>query len=298
MAFPVLRSGTPYNDFGMVTRERLNKLVRRHCREIRQQVKEYCSTRNGEALHQLRVEVKKLRALLALLQGCTAHHPNAKGLKEVYRAAGAIRTAQINGKILQERGLENRAFVQEQARLIEAGTASFCHAAQRYRQDVHAVQKALEQDTADIKPQQVRRLFAARIQKLSLFFSAATLDTVALHDTRKETKELMYMYALLPSALAASLPLNKDYLDELQHRLGAWHDNAVILSLLQGFSTTEPALLEKLHEADAALLSDIRELTTGFAEKISRPSQGGTLPEAPVSGAGAEGASFPHQPEP
>lgn len=274
----------------MITRERLHKFIRTRCHEIRHQVKEFCTTHDGEALHILRVEVKKLRAAAALLQkGSSSHHLPTKGLKEVFKAAGAIRTAQINLKIFSDLGLESEAFIQEQQRIIEEGSTAFCQAAHRYRHDVHRVQEDLEAATTAIKPQKVRSLFAERIQKLSLFFSAPALDTVALHNTRKETKELLYMYTLLPPALAASLPLNKDYLDGLQHRLGDWHDNAVTLSLLQGFGTTDPGLLQKLQVADTALLDEIKDLTTDFAQKISTVPEAGTAPventavEPPVS---------------
>lgn len=283
----------------MVTRERLNKFIRKRCHEIRHQVKTFCTTRDGEALHTLRVEVKKLRAALALLQCCsTHHHLHSKGLKDVYKAAGAIRTAQINLKILQDLGVENKAFSDEQQRIIEEGMVAFCLAAHEYSRAVRGVQEDLEESTTAIKPQKVRSLFAGRIQKLSLFFSAPALDTVALHNTRKETKELMYMYTLLPLTLAASLPLNKDYLDQVQHQLGAWHDNAVTLSLLQGFEHTDPVVLAKLQQADASLLGEIKELTTGFEQKISTVPDADRIPAEKPNGEGPGSTPAPQETEP
>jgi CHAD domain-containing protein len=257
----------------MVTRERLHKFISKQCHEIRHQVRVFCTTRDGEALHHLRVEVKKLRAALVLIRsGAPAHHLHTKGIKELYTAAGAIRTAQINLKILQQLGVDNKAFATEQQRIIEEGSLAFCLAANQYRQDVHSAQEHLEAGAADIKPQKVKELFDNRIRKLSLFFSAASLDTVALHDTRKETKDLLYIHTLLPPALAASLHINKEYLDKLQHSLGSWHDNTVVLSLLQDFGNTDPPLLKKLHRADDDLLKEIIELTIGFDAKIHTPA--------------------------
>lgn len=262
----------------MVTRERLNKFIRQRCHEIGHQVRVFCSTHDGEALHLLRVEVKKLRAALVLLQQCTHNtHHHSKGIKELYKAAGAIRTAQVNLKVLEDLGQENQAFAAGQQRIIDEGSLAFCLDAPRYQKTLHKLQDEWEKDTVDIKPQKVRSLFAERIRKLSLFFSAANLDTVALHNTRKETKELMYMYALLPPALAASLPLNKDYLDRLQHSLGTWHDNTVTLSLLQGFSHTDPVVLEKLQQADGVLLQEIKNLTAGFDQNVRTAAETATL---------------------
>lgn len=257
----------------MITRERLNKFIRKRCHEIGRQVKVFCSTRDGEALHLLRVEAKKLRAVLALVHDCTSrHHLTAKGLKEVYKAAGAIRTAQINLAVVQDLGLENKDFAAEQQRVIEEGSIAFCLSAYRFRHAVQEMEEDLLHNTGDVKTSKVRHFFAERVQKLSLFFSAPALDTVALHDTRKETKELLYLYGLLPASLAASLHINKDYLDQLQHSLGKWHDNTVVLSLLQKFSNTDP-LGEKLGEADVTLLGEIKQLTADFEHKIKGPAR-------------------------
>ena len=106
----------------MVTRERLNKFICKRCHEIRHQVRAFCTTHDGEALHRLRVEVKKLRAALALMPaGHRDHHLPVKGLRELYKAAGAIRTAQINLKMLEDLGQENEAFADGQQRIIDEG---------------------------------------------------------------------------------------------------------------------------------------------------------------------------------
>lgn len=254
----------------MVTRGRLHKFIAKRCGEIRHQVKEFCATRDPEALHVLRVETKKLRASLRLLQASTGQdHHDAKGLRSVYKTAGTIRTAQINLKILQDLKLDNPAFVREQDKIIGETSATFCKEAQHYRHKLHSFQDHLEASTQDVKSEKVKSFFRDRIAKLSLFFSAGTLDTAGLHNARKETKELMYVYALLPPALAASLGVNTAYLDQIQHKIGDWHDNTVTLSLLQGFGNADPALVGELQRAEAAHLAEIKTLATGFDQKIS-----------------------------
>jgi CHAD domain-containing protein len=253
----------------MVTRERLNKFIRKRCHEISHQVAQYCATRDPEALHILRVEVKKLRACLALMQGSTPKdHLHAKGLKDLYKTAGEIRTAQINLKILQDLHLENPAFSSEQHRIIEETSAAFCEASHRYRHKIHNVQDRLEDGTRDIKPEKVKTLFAERISRLSAFFASAAPDTAGLHNARKETKELLYIHALLPPALAASLGVNKDYLDQVQHKIGHWHDNTVTQQLLQGFGQADPSLVGQLQQTELSHLQEIKDLTTGFRQKI------------------------------
>ena len=52
----------------MLKKERLVHFVDKRCRQIAARLVAYCATGEGEELHQLRVEVKKINALVHLLQ--------------------------------------------------------------------------------------------------------------------------------------------------------------------------------------------------------------------------------------
>lgn len=257
----------------MLTRGRLNKFIAKRCHHIRHQVSAFCATHDPEALHELRVETKKLRACLSLLPlGTHPIHPGTKGIKEVYKTAGQIRSAQINLELLEHLKLENDAFRQEQEKIIREASHAFCAHAQQYRHKVRKVEEHLQAATSDIKPRQVRAFFTERTAKLSLFFSAGTLDTAGLHQARKDVKELLYIHNLLPPALAASLGVNTKYLDTLQHKIGSWHDRAETLALLQSSGAADPALVSELEKAATTEVQEVQAFTFGFDQKISAPA--------------------------
>lgn len=262
----------------MLTRERLHKFLRKRCHDIRYHVKDFCARHDPEALHLLRVEVKKLKAFVYLLQqGTHHHHIQIKGLKKLYRQAGEIRSVEINKQILQELNWENQELNDKQNQTLKAASEGFCHHASHYRQEVNRVQQDLEKDIEDIKPGKVRSLFKQGVEKLALFFSAASMEVNALHSARKEVKSLMYLHALLPTALATSLGLDTTYLDNLQTKLGDWHDKVVTLSLLKTIDNMDASLVKQLEASCAASLQEIMELASGFDQKV-RSDSGKVIP--------------------
>ena len=153
----------------------------KRCHDICYHVKDFCARHDPEALHLLRVEVKKLKAFVYLLQqGTHNHHIQIKGLKKLYRQAGEIRAVEINKKILQELNWENQEFNDQQDQTLNVASEGFCHHASHYRQEVNRVQHDLEKEIEDIKPGKVRSFFQQGIEKLALFFSAASMEVEAL----------------------------------------------------------------------------------------------------------------------
>ena len=274
----------------MLTRGRLHKFLRKRCHDIRRHVKDYCVHQDPEALHLLRVEVKKLKALVYLLQNSTHHHHlQIKGLKKLYRLAGQIRSVEINKKILQELKLENKEFDQEQQQqTLKAASEAFCQHASHNQHQIHRVEYHLEKNLEPIRSEKVKTFFQQGIEKLALFFSAAVMDEEALHSARKEVKNLMYLHALLPASLSASLGLDTTYLDNLQTRLGDWHDKVVTLSLLKAMDNPDTSLVQLLEQSCTASLQEVRELACGFEQKV-RTSDCGKTPLACLS----ERKSFP-----
>lgn len=230
----------------------------------------------------LRVEVKKLKAFVSLLQQGTRHQIQVKGLKKLYKQAGVIRTVEINRKILQELSLAYKEFEEKQQQSLKEASTTFCQNESHYQDNIHRLQNNLEQSINHIKSEKVATFFQQGIEKLSLFFSAASMDAEALHSARKEVKNLMYLHALLPASLAASLRLNTSYLDSLQSKLGDWHDKMVTLSLLETMDNTDALRLQQLKASCAEALHEIRELACGFEQKV-RSDSAKTIP-SPLNG--------------
>src|SRR5688572_28781740 len=107
----------------MLRKKRLEGYVLRRCERIRNCLYGFCLGCDPEALHQLRVEVKKLKALAGLLQACTGRIGRAVRLdvvRPLYHHAACIRSAQVNLQMLKEYGLHEERFEQEQRAVLAA----------------------------------------------------------------------------------------------------------------------------------------------------------------------------------
>lgn len=253
----------------MLKKARIEKAVEKRCDAIDAHMEDYCTTRDPEALHRLRVEVKKLQAMMVLIEACGGEGAlHIKGFKKIYKQAGRIREAHVNLDLLAKHHIDSPAIVQEQERTIKEESAVFCASRHAYRHDVHHGKHALYDRAFDIRKHQVVEFFKSRLLQLSAFFAPSFLNTGGLHETRKDVKNLLYIHALLPEGLAGDLHVHTAYLDALQDKIGQWHDAVAVSTFLAGFKGGAATELEQVEIHGRVLLDEIRAMTTDFKLKV------------------------------
>ena len=261
----------------MLSRATLKDFVHKRCRSIQHHLFEYCATKDEEELHLLRVDVKKLKAVVFLLRYLYPGNRNyVKGLKHAYKQAGSIRTAHVNQKTLDKLQSVDSHFQQKQQAIILTESQSFCQLIKHYNGCIEKVEEDMTSQFMNIKNQDVKSFFYSSIQKLSLFFAASPLDENGLHDARKEIKSLLYIGALIPATLLNRIGVNLLFLDKLQHAIGQWHDDADMLTLLQQ-SKIDPDLTARLEEERALAFQGVVNLTKDFDTEIKSTVQGKTM---------------------
>src|ERR1044071_5540829 len=111
----------------MLKKKRLQKFLFKRCQKICDHLQVFCATNDPEELHQLRVEIKKINALIFLLHTCSPKRIEAyKFIKKIFRQAGRIRSSQVNLQMMAEYGLENASFEEEQKEIIAKEHQEFC----------------------------------------------------------------------------------------------------------------------------------------------------------------------------
>src|ERR1700744_4513810 len=98
-------------------RKEEQQYVDKHWKTLKQGLKDYLLTGDQEALHEFRVEVKKIRAFLVL-------QPNIKGkdfkpVKSIFKHAGDIRNIYLNLELGHLHHIDDEAFVLQQHLLLE-----------------------------------------------------------------------------------------------------------------------------------------------------------------------------------
>lgn len=240
-----------------------------------------------EAVHDLRVSVRRLRAALDLCgRAVQAHEREAKRLQD---ALGAVRDAQLQigwlGEALlssPERGPQRDALAalieRRQDELLRAQKA-LARALSRFREGEPRLLGSLEQVArrGALGGHRVRRRLRRRLRKVRQRMRAAggSLEPDVAHALRIGVKKLRYDAELAEPALPAAKAILAA-VEPLQGLLGELHDADVRLQFLEHAERLEPgkAAVPPLRIVE---LSRRGQLAHALAERLSQWQQEGLL---------------------
>jgi CHAD domain-containing protein len=186
-------------------------------------------SRDEKALHRLRLEVKKIRALVELAKVRSGKRAVAhfSGLKKMFRKAGVIRDAGSQVRFLEQRRLLSEGHRDRQAMSTQAAGDTFAAHIHQYRKKGKKASKRLKTEMHTIHAGRVLRWYAGEIIGTGLLLGGAGDE---LHQARKKIKTMLYLQKLLPVTITKRVKLNTVYLDELQEAIGQWHDAVVAMA--------------------------------------------------------------------
>lgn len=222
----------------------------------------FCATQKPEELHQFRVQVKKIKALLLFLQGHSAIK-QLKPLQAIFKQAGKIRSAHVNLAFIEQYQVADAEIKNEQEKIAHSESQRFCSKVGAHVKTLKKLRKTLAATFQDIENKAVVRVCKKQLKKLSRFFTRPDLPVVQLHHIRKKIKNLLYFCDVLPDSLLQKFQLNIAYLDQLQEAIGQWHDVVVAFELLK----TEGIADKKLERRRFSLFASIRALAADFTKK-------------------------------
>ena len=186
-----------------------------------------------EAIHQFRVEYKKLRAFLRLLQFRSRKKIRLpKSLKKVYAKSGLVREFQIllsDPKALKRISLHGSAPVKQQLRTAARELERVMRPG--LLQDA---EKKLVNELPDILEEKtINNFFRDNMEKAKTLVSTRGSTDEQLHDLRKIMKDLLYNAQLLRKETDQVMPSNlwnrrrEKYYEKATHELGDYHDAVV-----------------------------------------------------------------------
>jgi CHAD domain-containing protein len=195
-------------------------------------------TQDEEALHRLRLGVKKIKALVRLSETVQGKRlaKDFQPLKKMFRQAGIIRDTKNQLRLLEQRNLLSPEYKKRQVQRVQAITDNFSRHVKKYRRKGQKAGRRLFADVRAIRCGPIRRWFANEIIRTGILLSGSgddlhqTCDLYRardLHQARKKIKTMLYVQKILPQELVEQLRLDRDYLDQLQDTIGKWHDTLV-----------------------------------------------------------------------
>jgi len=238
----------------MLKRKKQRKYLAKKGKEWQDQLRVFGNSHQDEALHQLRVAVKKIRAFARLSEACSGKAAAAKDfrlLKKMFRQAGMIRDVGNRLHQLEHFHTAPGPIQLEQLTLKEAETRVFIDHIPQYRKKGKKAGRLLLQDVHSIPTDRIRKWYGEQLIHISVLLTASG---DRLHKARKKIKELLYVLKHLSSRLQDGLALDAEYLDSVQDAIGKWHDVAVLVTSWAGKDLdSSQAMVKECREKEAAV---------------------------------------------
>ena len=200
-----------------------------------------------EDYHQLRVEIKKAKALFAVTEFCTDRFKSKEFyhlLKPLFKKAGRVRDLQLEIQELDNYKLTGpfpsyAEWLEEER--DKAAVDFFSSIDDGLRKDINASRKSIAHFLAHVHKNEVDNFIESRKEKIINLITKRSKSDEQVHSMRKMLKEFFYTKKMITST---DLPVTNT--DELQDTLGKWHDQQVMAThLQQGMETGKLQIKEK-----------------------------------------------------
>ena len=191
-------------------------------------MQQFVSDNDAEAVHQLRVALKKIRACYRFLKTLKLSQTVRKKYKHqllsFFRETGELRQLQLYRRLLLKHKWQQMILFSESLGSEPVRTYLLKQIFETNRKSIHQLTYALEQK-AKSKKEETGFLYAAELHR-SVIASIHKQNVDAWHELRKQIKQLLYSYQWLSSNLQLRLLTVNQYkqLDALQEIIGQWHD--------------------------------------------------------------------------
>lgn len=225
-------------------------------------LEEYNSASDKEVLHQLRVGLKKVKAVLDYLR--TLHPRKIKSLRKklqlVFHAAGSLREAQLRFDWLK--GKQFRFLIQyaSMEQKIREEEELFVTQKKDHLKLLKSISVELDSYFKEVEEKDLSRYVLALKREFEVQSQVVTKE--GWHGLRKLIKQLLYAYHWLAEQDKIKVLTVAAYkrLDQLQEKIGAWHDAVDLLVWLadgQFFLSKDKSVKQQFNKAFALVQKDI-----------------------------------------
>jgi len=260
-------------------RQALEEVVIRHMDGIEKHSNRLPGSFSPEHIHDLRVEYKKIRAFLRLLQlekdGSDLHIPDK--LKSLYQICGKVRDWQLFLEDLHAIGITPA---------LPVSLTRWCQQLFTYKEQAVAAIEAIhfkklrdaitKELPRQLHDETIKKFVHQKVAAIHIVLLAADNEH-DLHTIRKQLKDIIYIIRIFEHDWGIPFPINawksEKELSDMASRLGDFNDLCGAISLLQsGYGNAgnneEKSILQELHdnrlrqkeEQQQQLLQQVREL--------------------------------------
>lgn len=181
-----------------------------------------------EILHEFRVELKKMRAVIFQAEQLAYSKKVKKAhrqIRHIFHKAGQIRELQLESAWLHRHRKFNLLRLMEYDKAIKKADRSFHMEVPEMLHAFKKIREWLDKIFPEITQQKSERYISKKWQDTLQAVLDVKTET-GWHETRKKIKQLLYARNWIPEGLILPAPVSRIFkvLDELQSLIGQWHD--------------------------------------------------------------------------
>ena len=234
---------------------------------LRSSLKDYYKVGKPEALHQFRIQVKKLRALIILLESNGEKHPLSKRfkpLRRIFKKAGMIRDAYLHEQLTRQMKLGRTGIIKEQREIQKKAVREFQAETDKFFEDLKESHKSLRKKLRPVNKVHLIRYYDRVLKEIALIIAKFKFDE-EMHSCRKLIKVLIYNHKVARPLLNPAL--NEDYLKNIETAIGDWHNLALALEFFAQHDIKNQMGIRLLKKQDHKLRADVRALGKDFYQR-------------------------------
>jgi len=227
-------------------RGKIKELIHGHTQKLARHAEAIDKGFDEEEIHAFRVEVKKLRALLRLLEVHYDHIPTrfSQKFRDLYHISGHLRDAQLMHKGWDEKGLPPLPPLKE---WLGKEIKKYEKAWKKQNEETSVgdfKERLQEMDYGHVDTDDLLLFFARRLNYIKRGVMNEPLNDEELHSIRKKLKDMQYVEKLCAGEWGKGLetigifPIKK--IQETADIAGKYNDLRISLEILAGFETDNP----------------------------------------------------------
>lgn len=252
----------------MISKKKQQDYLRKRWENILHHFEQFSKRTNTHSIHEIRVELKKLRALI-FLQEQSGNKISAKEktlLKKLFRQAGIIREAQVSSQLIRNTGRKSKEFLSQCRKEVEQESKRFVKQMRKHTDDIAKLNIQLWKKLQAVPAKSSRNILGELTNEMQKNL-IPKLKPARLHETRKMVKRVVYIRSLLKNTQANKIVPATQQLKSLEDLIGKWHDTVLTKQLVKENSGSK-VILDRLSIGEKKQLVGIQTLSKNlFAVK-------------------------------
>lgn len=231
----------------------LNQYAEKRFKRLKTLLKSFPDEKEKEYLHQIRLEIKRIKALLRLIHfndNKFRDHKHYIPLRDIFRASGKIRDAGLRKELLEQYTQIHTPFFQSPGKSLN----QFINEIRGHISVVNKKRKIILKEIANIKSRTYQLYLRKKNYELTELLSEG-IRQKDLHGLRKLIKEITYL---------TFVEKKKNKIDpfftQSSELIGNWHDKKILIPWIRIHAAKEKGTIKKLQTESNADMQKLRKL--------------------------------------